>query len=681
KIEAKKALEDVGLGKQAKKKASKLSGGERQRVAIARSLALKTKIIIFDEPTGNLDPSTAKEIIALINRLKDNRLIVYVTHDYPLVEEYATRHIVLSDNHVESDEIIKEGENVGEAMNQLEPKMRFGSYFYIGQAFTFSRLSRLVSTCAVLLSGALFAFGVASLATMAFVSTDITSNYVDMNHKTYISYPCGNLAQVKKSDTTAEEPYLADFAEGDFVRDNGGVVLYQNFYLVRDYDYTTTFQNLSSTVRTYRYSNYLGRGTEFRIGNLLPEGADLKTKQSWLSDEEIISSGYIPAAIVAYDSGSFITSSLGQSINQNYMSPVDAFARLVIPTAFYSSMATNRLTEEGQAYFLSAPKIFVNKLYLTKDDSFKGENVRLVVSNENMQAIRDFVAEGYLLDSSFRLVNNGHPITFGHSLAMELVNSSPVATYQGEEYPIVNSGTLNILRMPQALEGHLDEVYINGVDVRIPVADLIAKMELGVSYYTGSLPLNDFGKRVYVSGSHIAQYLIKYGGFDAFFGKDKATTQALVKKAAEGGSSAVYFPSEKTTRERFEIVDFSKLPLWYRVAAIGVIFAAVLLMLVLGLILRNILARYYFRQAGDQNVLTWVGYGNRDMFVVNLLPSLIIELCAILLVYPLGLALIEGFGIMFSLFPTFYILSVIAAMLFAVLTSLPLKKKGGVRHD
>ncbi|MBO4540698.1 MAG: ATP-binding cassette domain-containing protein, partial [Bacilli bacterium] len=329
KEEAKAALKDVGLEKQAKKKASKLSGGERQRVAIARSLALKTKIIIFDEPTGNLDPSTAKEIIELINRLKDNRLIVYVTHDYPLVEEFATRHIVLSDNHVESDTVLKEGGTFGEPMIQEEPKMLAGSYFYIGQAFTFSRLSRLISTCLVLLSGALFAFGVASLATMAFVSTDITQNYVDMSHKTYISYPCGNLAQVKKEDTTAEEPYLADFAEGDFVRDNGGVLLYQDFYLFNDSSYTNLFTYLTSNQRSYRYASYLGRGATFRVGNLLPEGAE-PTIQTGRSDDEIIDLGYMPASIVCYDSGSFITSSLGQSIAQGYMSPMDIGARLVI---------------------------------------------------------------------------------------------------------------------------------------------------------------------------------------------------------------------------------------------------------------------------------------------------------------------------------------------------------------
>ena len=683
KSEAKKALEEVGLGKQAKKKASKLSGGERQRVAIARSLALKTKIIIFDEPTGNLDPNTGVEIIEAINRLKENRLIVYVTHDYPLVEKYATRHIVLSDNHIESDTILKESGQETEPMVVDEPKMKASSYFYAGKAFTFSRLSRLVSTCLVLLSGALFAFGVASLATMAFVSTDITGNFVDMGHPTYISFPCGNLAQVKKETTTDEEPYLSYFKEGDLLRDNGGVLLYQDFYLFNTYYYDGAFGNLSANPIRSAYQNALGKNTLFRIGNLLPEGAELYS-QALNADGSplVVPIGYASASLVCYDSGSFPTSALGSSIRQShYLSPLGNWATLMIPNSFLSSVPTERLSEAGQEYLLSAPKVFIRDVYLTKDASFQGEAPRIIMNMDDMKKVRDYIAEGILLDSSFRLASEVQPMKFGHSLAKEFVDGAPTMFAEEKEYPVSISSAYGEISFPKALEGHLDSAYFSSAGIKIPFSDFVSKTSLEVTYYEGANRYNQFGKLISVSGEHFKQYLIENGGFDAYYGKDAASARELVAKASSGNAQAIYFSSEKTTRELYEVVDFSKLPLWYRVAAIGVIFAASLLMMLLGLILRNILARYYFRQAGDQNVLTWIGYGNKDMLIVNLLPSLFIELAAIALVYSLGLTLIKAFGIMFSLFPYFYFLSFFAALLFAFITSLPLKKKGGVRHD
>lgn len=86
-------LEQVGLLNYFNTKVHQLSGGEQQRLAIARAIINKPEIIIADEPTGNLDPDTADEILYLLNRLsKENKsAMVLATHDYRLIEKFPAR--------------------------------------------------------------------------------------------------------------------------------------------------------------------------------------------------------------------------------------------------------------------------------------------------------------------------------------------------------------------------------------------------------------------------------------------------------------------------------------------------------------------------------------------------------------------------------------------------------------
>ena len=98
---AREMLELVGLGHRLKHKPRELSGGEMQRTAIARALVAQPRVLLADEPTGNLDKTTGEEIMAILRRLnrEQNLTIVMVTHD-PRIADQADRTVTLVDGRV-----------------------------------------------------------------------------------------------------------------------------------------------------------------------------------------------------------------------------------------------------------------------------------------------------------------------------------------------------------------------------------------------------------------------------------------------------------------------------------------------------------------------------------------------------------------------------------------------------
>ncbi|MGM9970033.1 MAG: ATP-binding cassette domain-containing protein [Anaeroplasma sp.] len=120
-----KALElinDVGLKGKEKNRGSKLSGGEKQRCVIARALASDCEILACDEPTGNLDSKTGKEIIELIHKIAKDKLVLIVTHDIDSFTDIITRKIRLNDGEVVEDIVYKDIEEDKDEVLDLDYK-------------------------------------------------------------------------------------------------------------------------------------------------------------------------------------------------------------------------------------------------------------------------------------------------------------------------------------------------------------------------------------------------------------------------------------------------------------------------------------------------------------------------------------------------------------------------------
>ena len=113
-------IKRVGLLSHIKQKGSKLSGGQKQRTVIARALAKDSPIILADEPTGNLDSQTSKEIIALLKEVAKNKLLIVVTHNFDDFKDCATRHVRIFDGAIESDHVINSPHNIAELTQKDE---------------------------------------------------------------------------------------------------------------------------------------------------------------------------------------------------------------------------------------------------------------------------------------------------------------------------------------------------------------------------------------------------------------------------------------------------------------------------------------------------------------------------------------------------------------------------------
>ncbi len=223
---AKKALEAVGLGDQLHKRPAEMSGGQMQRVAIARALVNDPDIILADEPTGALDSETSVQVMEILKSIASSRLVIMVTHNPELAEQYSTRTVKMLDGVILSDSNpLTEAEYEAETVAAVErakheakkkyPSMSFATSFGLSLRNLFTKKGRTLLTS---FAGSIGIIGIAlilavSQGTSAFIDyvqeSTLSSYPLSIQHETQdYSAMLGAMMQVQENLNKDRDPNL-----------------------------------------------------------------------------------------------------------------------------------------------------------------------------------------------------------------------------------------------------------------------------------------------------------------------------------------------------------------------------------------------------------------------------------------------------------------------------------------
>ncbi|MBE6891188.1 MAG: ABC transporter ATP-binding protein/permease [Ruminococcaceae bacterium] len=184
------ALKKVGLGDQIHKKPNQMSGGQMQRVAIARALVNDPDILLADEPTGALDTVTSVQIMDLLKEISKDKLIIMVTHNRELAEEYSSRIISLLDGEVTDDTMHYSDEEVEKDLKAEKAELKKGKKsmsFFTALSLSFNNL--MTKRGRTILTAFAGSIGIIGIALILAMSTGIQAYIDEIQRDTLSSYP------------------------------------------------------------------------------------------------------------------------------------------------------------------------------------------------------------------------------------------------------------------------------------------------------------------------------------------------------------------------------------------------------------------------------------------------------------------------------------------------------------
>ena len=279
---AKKALDKVGLEGLYNKHPNQLSGGQCQRVAIARALVNEPEILLADEPTGALDTTTSKQIMDLISEISKEKLVIMVTHNPEIAEEYSTRIIKLLDGLVVSDSNPFKDKPIKtvETNNNEKAKMSFATAFKLSLRNLISKFKRTVLVC---VAGSI---GIVGVSTVLAVSAGV-QNYIESMQDDMLSGNPITISEVSY-DLNGLLNEASKFEQSQIVIENGVVNVNSMIqYLIKQSE-TLGNYNINNNI-TQDYIDYLlAMPKEDRAAIVLDYGISMSNNiyTDWYYSEE-----------------------------------------------------------------------------------------------------------------------------------------------------------------------------------------------------------------------------------------------------------------------------------------------------------------------------------------------------------------------------------------------------------
>ncbi|MDD4532089.1 MAG: ABC transporter ATP-binding protein [Bacilli bacterium] len=634
---ATKSLNAVGLNSQIHQRVSKLSGGERQRVAIARSLALDTPIIVFDEPTGNLDNETSKTIIDLIEKIGKDKLILYVTHDYDIVSKYVTRHIVLSDGHLIKDEQIIKHQTIDDSMAKRQIKNhKFSAFSYLYSTYLigFKRFGRMISTFLVLL----FAYAGILGSFYGYANGVISSNNVVIFNTDYNQSPVFNMGNViyNQKNTIDEKPLTFD----------------QTHFTDYGRDLDSEFSLISPALNEKSEAN----------GDLISPEDDLNFIKS------------IDVTILPYydadDSIKFISGSDNESNYINLVIPenieIDSYYfdrfRTIAENEFsiscldsFFSMTDDELAEE----LAMRPKASITGLYSYNSDKDASGDIYLICNFNFLNQVKTYVKNIY---GTVSFNSNMYSVKLANS---ELTITSDDKDITGIANPFSyseNSFFANRLYLSSDLEN--SDITIMYKKMEIPLSSFnVEYVDFGIStsnYFIYTPALNDTIRKMEITST-------------SYFPTASVAIQQYDKYKDD--YPRMFCPP----RTNSNFIDYSlnilSAPMIERVGYLSLFVIILAAIILIAFLIKSIINRFYYRKSYDQKVLHYIGYSFKDIVVINLIEFLSLSFVSIIIVCALFLSLVPKAFLIFSTNSWLLILAIIFSILCAVLFALPRRKK------
>jgi ABC-type lipoprotein export system ATPase subunit len=660
KEKARDVLDQVGINPLNKKSVSYLSGGERQRISIARALALETELIIFDEPTGNLDQETTKSINALIGSLPSSKTIIYITHEYEEIEKYVTRHIVLKDGSIEKDDLINQvpqkdmpkeettKQSTSKKKNVFKECLIASSSLTLGdkKGGLLSGLASLFLVLAVLWA----AIGYTSLLVRASSTSDniLVSDYYDKTDKTHDAF--GNRIVLQKETAEAADPETGTQAYVD-------------------------------------YSDYL---TDCKVYPMLPsEGEAIKSSQEnitfSLNSQAFKVAPYFPFNTTVAKQATTDASGNKASLLIRKPDSTDAQAQRLenlvgqkLLLTFFNNLTSDSLTGKtnGDLALLSkAPEVFIDSLSYSDNPYLEYGDVYLTTSSNVFDVLQENIIQiktGKTY-SDYSLISNS-------SLLDSPINSI-TATAGDTQLTMLNG----IFDLTQATKIQIPAKY-QGMDMTFDFNGL----KISSSLLESGNMFSEDAQVVYVDLKesqksmddqfYFPSYLLKQDYYEAkikrsvFFSSDKAA-ENFSKQDLKGKFQSFYFAPYSQAHYSFSLYALSYEERvkygWVLLVGLSVIGA---LAVVLQMIERKINA-----QATDtETVLRRMGYTRKEITLINFFKYLLLVLVWSIILYCLALsgAIAGGlYGRVFAACPYFVVLSPLVIL--GVAFFLSLAKKGG----